>query len=70
MFLTVDCGSLSAPPNGSVMTTGTTLSSVAFYSCNTGYTRRGDQTRTCLETGDWSGSEPACNREYTVKIMH
>ena len=68
MFLTVDCGSLSAPTNGVVMTTGTTLSSTATYICNTGYTRSEDQTRVCLASGDWSRSEPACNREYCLTI--
>ncbi len=66
LFLTVDCGSLSAPTNGGVVTTGTTLSSAATYTCDNGYTRSGDQTRICLAGGDWSGSEPVCNREYTV----
>ena len=65
-FLTVDCGSLSDPLNGVVMTTGTTLSSDATYTCDNGYTRSGDQTRVCLASGDWSGSEPSCNREYIV----
>ncbi len=67
MLLTVvDCGSLSAPTNGGVMTTGTTYQSTATYSCDNGYTRSGDQTRVCQASGDWNGSEPACNREYTV----
>ncbi len=39
---------------------------IATHSCDTGYTLSGGQTRTCQENGDWSGSEPACNREYTV----
>ncbi|XP_064386127.1 sushi, von Willebrand factor type A, EGF and pentraxin domain-containing protein 1-like isoform X2 [Halichondria panicea] len=57
----VDCGSLSAPTNGGVMTTGTTYQSTATYSCDNGYTRSGDQTRVCQASGDWNGSEPACN---------
>ncbi|XP_064386119.1 sushi, von Willebrand factor type A, EGF and pentraxin domain-containing protein 1-like isoform X4 [Halichondria panicea] len=57
----VSCGSLDDPINGRVTTTGTTLSNIATYTCNTGYTRSGDQTRTCQANGDWSGSEPVCN---------
>ena len=64
LFLTVSCGSLDDPINGRVTTTGTTLSNTATYTCNTGYTRSGGQTRTCQASGDWSGSEPVCNREY------
>ncbi|XP_064386229.1 CUB and sushi domain-containing protein 3-like isoform X1 [Halichondria panicea] len=58
---TVSCGSLDDPINGRVTTTGTTLSNTATYTCNTGYTRSGGQTRTCQASGDWSGSEPVCN---------
>ncbi|XP_064386252.1 CUB and sushi domain-containing protein 2-like isoform X2 [Halichondria panicea] len=58
---TVSCGSLDDPTNGRVMTTGTTLSNIATYTCNTGYTRSVDQTRVCQANGDWSGSEPVCN---------
>ncbi len=63
-YTAVSCGSLSDPTNGGVMTTGTTLSSTATYTCNPGYTRSGDQTRTCQANRNWSGSEPSCNREY------
>ncbi len=53
------------------MTTGrTTYPSFVTYSCNTGYTRSGDQTRTCQANGDWSGSEPVCNRECIHECMY
>ena len=68
LFLTVSCGSLSDPINGRVTTTGTTLSSIATYTCDTGYTRSGDMTRTCQANRDWTGSEPSCNREYSMTI--
>ena len=65
LFLTVvSCGSLDDPINGRVTTTGTTYQGTATYTCDTGYTRSGDQTRVCQANGDWSGSEPVCNREY------
>ena len=43
------------------VSSGTTYESVATYSCNTGYIRRGDDMRTCESSGDWSGSEPTCS---------
>ena len=38
--------------------------SVVEYSCNPGYELIGNQVRTCLASGHWSGSEPSC-----VKIV-
>ena len=61
LILTVDCGSLTNPANGSVNhTAGTTVGQTATYSCNTGYNLVGNSTRTCQATGNWSGSAPTC----------
>ena len=60
----VDCGALDNPANGEVFLTNTTFNSVATYSCNTGYNLTGDNMRTCLETGFWSGSDPTCSSKY------
>ena len=57
----MDCGTLPNPSNGSVShTAGTTFGQTATYSCNTGYTLVGNDTRTCQADGMWSGSEPTC----------
>ena len=56
----IDCLVLGNPANGLVTLTATTHTSVATYSCNPGYSRIGDDTRTCQSSGDWSGSEPMC----------
>ena len=66
MFPVVDCGDLEDPANGEVSVSGTTVNSVATYSCNTGYTLTGDNMRMCLETGLWSGSEPSCTSKSIV----
>ena len=60
MFPVIDCGPLGDPANGEVSVSSTTFSSVATYSCNTGYTLTGDDMRMCLGTGLWSDSEPTC----------
>ena len=61
LILTVDCGNLTHPTNGSVNhTAGTTVGQTVTYSCNTGYNLVGDSTRTCQAAGNWSGSEPTC----------
>ena len=62
----VDCDTLSNPANGQVSTNGTTFEQTATYSCNTGYNLMGDNTRTCQATGEWSGSEPTCERMLLI----
>ena len=65
----VDCGSLGNPGNGVVSFTNSTYNSVATYSCNTGYTLTGDDTRTCQSSGLWSGSEPTCTGKQQMTTM-
>ena len=66
----IDCGSLGNPENGMVSVSTTTYNSVANYSCNTGYNLTGEMSRTCLDTGLWSGSEPTCTgkTQHSLKI--
>ena len=66
----VDCGNLTNPANGHVnQTTGTTFGQTAIYSCNTGYNLVGESTHTCQATGEWSGSEPTCERALLMKLF-
>ena len=61
MAFVSDCGSLSAPANGSVTySSGTTFQSVATFSCKTGYTLDGNATGTCQANASWSNSGPSC----------
>ena len=62
--MVVDCGSLLNPQNGAVNTSGTTLNSVANYSCNEGYEINGTMTRTCGDDGNWSMVEPNCDCRF------
>ena len=66
----IDCGYLDAPENGTVSVSGTTYNLVATYSCDPGYGLIGDAMRTCLATGNWSGSEPTCTSKlYDSQIL-
>ena len=72
LILTVDCGNLTDPTNGSVHhTAGTTNGQTATYSCYTGYNLVGNSTRTCQASGNWSGSAPTCQgiRTYTRNML-
>ena len=60
-----DCGPLVNPENGQVnISSGTTFGSTATYTCNTGYTLSGPQSRTCGADGNWIFSEPFCEGMY------
>ncbi|XP_018602090.1 sushi repeat-containing protein SRPX2-like isoform X1 [Scleropages formosus] len=41
-------------------TDGVLVDSRCDYTCDPGYQIEGDRTRTCLEEGKWSGTEPTC----------
>ena len=65
-FIVVDCGPLTNPDNGQVVTShGTTFGSTATYTCDTGYTLSGSQTRTCGADGVWTLFTPVCEGTYT-----
>ena len=62
--LVVDCGEPDTPSNGGVSDAITTEGSTVVYSCDSGFVLCGDENRTCLSTGMWSGSVPDCISEY------
>lgn len=64
MLIVVDCGPLSPIGNGRVNVSSTTFGSNAMYSCNTGYTLKGNDNRTCTGNGTWSAVTPTCDRTY------
>ena len=67
LLTAVDCGTLTDPANGQVNhTAGTTFEQTATYSCDTGYNLMGNNTRTCEATGEWSWSEPTCERMFVL----
>lgn len=64
LLLTVaDCGFLKPPRNGDVELTGTSIGSIASYDCFDGYRLDGDEIRTCVDGGVWTGVDPVCNRK-------
>lgn len=68
----VDCGTLTAPTNGSVTyNPNTYLGGTATYACNANATMTGSPTRTCTATG-WNGAAPTCYAEplYCDVVYH
>ena len=59
----VDCFSLTNINNGVVTYSTTTSGSTATYACESGYDLIGNQIRVCQDDGQWSGSEPTCERK-------
>ncbi len=63
----VDCGGLANPLNGQVSTSsGTTFMLTTTYTCNTGYTLTGANTRTCGGDGQWTPDAPTCLRKQVI----
>ena len=71
-IIVIDCGDLDNPSNGQVALSGTSVGSLAIYTCNRGFQINGNTifTRVCLESTEmWSGSNPTCGgKQITTKI--
>ena len=57
---TTDCGFPDVPLLSSANFDDITIRSVAMYSYVEGYMLLGNQSRTCLPNGEWSGGTPVC----------
>ena len=57
----VDCGTLSAPVNGTVQVSSTTSGGTATYDCTAGFVLSGNGVRSCDPTGAWTGVAPTCD---------
>ena len=66
-LLVENCKEPDSPSNGDVDYTATTEGSTVVYSCDPGFVLCGDENRTCLSTGMWSGSTPDCISEYRYR---
>ncbi len=66
IYAVANCGFLSNPVDGQVSFEPdgfTTFNSRAVYTCNSGFTLDGDDTRVCQADETWSGSAPKCRRK-------
>ncbi len=66
-----DCGGLADPTNGAVdLTNGTIFTSVAIYSCLTGFFVNGTTSRVCQSDGSWSNTPPSCEGKDREVLRH
>ncbi|XP_053408096.1 sushi, von Willebrand factor type A, EGF and pentraxin domain-containing protein 1-like [Mercenaria mercenaria] len=57
-----DCGIPANPSNGAVdYSRGTLFGDTVIYTCNSGYTLVGHNTRTCQGGGNWAPDAPTCS---------
>ena len=57
----VTCSLLPIPNNGRRSSSRRNYNDRVSFSCNTGYKLRGNSSRTCQSTGQWSGIQPTCD---------
>lgn len=66
-YLVVSCEPLNSIANGKVEYSSTSVSSIATYSCNNGYTMVGPSaTVVCNSYGEWEGPVPYCAGNSTM----
>ena len=73
-IVAVDCGNPDDPdPNGDVSYVATTFGNTANYSCDYGYlldvSQGGSVVVTCLASGVWSDTAPACARKNNIIML-
>ena len=71
----VSCSDLPNPANGqvSVNDINNVEGSIASYSCDSSYNLIGNAMRTCQNvgsptSGEWSGSDPTCQRKLLIRL--
>ena len=61
-----DCQNQPVLQNGFHNATSTMYNSTVIYSCNEGYTMFGENSITCLDTGNWSELLVNCTIKGTI----
>ena len=65
-FSVVSCGDPGTPDNGVRYGDTFKYQSTVVLECDPGYKLAGNITRTCQVDGNWSGSQPTCQRKYRI----
>ena len=62
------CDEPEIPSNGDKVVNGNLEGDMVTYSCNSGFNLSGDANRTCQSNGQWSGTQPKCNRTFNATV--
>ena len=60
LFFVVSCPSLTPPASGSLTVTTAGTTTIATYSCQSGYKLVGTVERVCSDAGMWDSTDPTC----------
>jgi len=61
--VSMGCGRLSSPANGTVSASSTGVGDFATYTCDSGYQILGSTRRVCQSDRQWSGAAPTCGMQ-------
>ena len=63
------CPALIAPEHGRINGFRTEYGATVGVSCDVGYKVIGSSFRTCLQSQQWSGTDPTCERKDVLKLF-
>ncbi len=66
VYVAVTCPDLKNPSNGIVDYSSNVYQSEARYHCNLGYSLIGESSRICQSSGQWTTSQPSCQRMLSL----
>ena len=64
-----ECGNVTGPAHGSAKLNSSRAGGVVIYECEPGFEIHGVDTRTCLNTGRWSGETPSCRKGQALCLL-
>ena len=67
MFIVISCGDPDVIFNGTRTGQDFTYGSTVNYECNSGFKLIGVRSRTCQDSGNWSGEPPTCNGKHQAR---
>lgn len=71
VYYSVQCDTLVSPDSGLVVVSSSGSTSIAEYTCVTGYTLYGETERACLKNGSWNLTAPSCgNSLYQGFVLY
>ena len=67
-YFSVSCPTLTAPSSGNISLTTDGVTTTTLFSCDVGFSLSGATTLTCLDTGSWNDTTPACSELWVFLL--